>query len=162
MRRRVVDTNVLIVANGRDTNATTACRAAAIEALRQVLRDGRIVVDAADAILAEYRRHCEPKGQPGVGDRFFHEVLMRYDGKVERIHLETNEAGDYADFPDDPDLVGFDRSDRKFAAAARKSGAPVLNATDSDWLDFAAALERHGLKVSFVCGRTRDRWFADR
>jgi hypothetical protein len=47
MKRRVVDTNVGVVANGRNTNASLACRSAALDALASILREGRIVVDAS-------------------------------------------------------------------------------------------------------------------
>ena len=153
MRRRVVDSNVLVVANGRQTNASVHCRTAAVEALRDLLGRGRIVVDRAGAMIEEYRRYCHPKGQPGVGDRFYREILMNYAAeKVERIGLSQRNDGSFADFPDDPALAAFDPSDRKFAAAARKAGVPVMNATDSGWLIHHEALARNGIEVEFVCG----------
>jgi len=109
-------------------------------------------------MVDEYRRYCLPKGQPGVGDQFFREILMNYAGKVERIKLARRPDGSFVDFPDDPDLVKFDLSDRKFAAAARRSVAPVLNATDSDWLHHHAALRRNGIEVEFICGTDRHHW----
>jgi hypothetical protein len=160
MRRRVVDTNVAVVANGRDTNASLKCRIAAIDALAGLIAAGRIIIDGAGEMLAEYRTYCEPKGQPGVGDRFFREVLMNYAGKVERIDLTKSADGSYEDFPDSPDLATFDNSDRKFAAAARKAAAPVMNATDSDWLTHRIALARHGIAVEFVCGLQQAEWVA--
>lgn len=161
MKRRVVDTNVAIVANGRGTNASIPCRIAAVEALAGLVESGRIVVDEAGEMLAEYRRYCSPRGQPGVGDRFFREVLMNYAGRIERIDLPKNPDGSFGDFPSDPDLASFDHSDRKFAAAARKTSVPVMNATDSDWLNFQKALTRNGIKVEFVCGSNREKWVAD-
>ena len=161
MKRRVVDTNVAVVANGRGTNASIPCRIAAVEALAGLVEKGRIVVDEAGEMLAEYRRYCSPQGQPGVGDRFFREVLMNYAGSVERIHLSKKPDGSFDDFPSDPELGSFDRSDRKFAAAARKTSVPVMNATDSDWLNFRKALSRNGIKVEFVCGSNRAGWVAE-
>jgi hypothetical protein len=155
MKRRVIDTNVAVVANGRNTNSSPRCRIAAVDALADILVRGRIIVDADGEMLAEYRRYCNPKGQPGVGDRFFREVLMNYAGKIERIRLEKEADGSHVDFPSDPALANFDFSDRKFAAAARKMSVPVMNATDSDWLNFHAALKRNGIRVEFLCGRDR-------
>ncbi len=129
-----------------------------MDALAQILRRGRIVIDDGGEMISEYRRYCKPRGQPGVGDRFFREVLMNFSGKVDRIPLEKRSDGSFADFPNDPALSGFDRSDRKFAAAARKVSVPVLNATDSDWLNFRAALERNGIRVEFVCGTRKAEW----
>ena len=85
MKRRVVDTNVAIVANGTDTNASPSCQLATLEALRDILKGGRIVVDAAGDMLAEYRRLLSSSGQPGVGDQFLYEVLVNYGEKVERV-----------------------------------------------------------------------------
>lgn len=159
IRRRVVDTNVAIVANGRETNASPGCRLSAIEALRSLLARGRIIIDDGGEMLDEYRRYCEPKGQPGVGDRFFREVLMNYAGRVERISLEKGPEGGFIDFPTDPELAGFDLADRKFAAAARKAAVPVLNAVDSDWLEYRKVLARNKVKVEFVCSRNAAMWF---
>jgi hypothetical protein len=158
--RRVIDTNVLVVANGRDTNARIQCRLAAGDALNGLLRNGRIVVDEAREMQTEYRTYCDPKGQPGVGDRFYREVLNNYGGKVERIFLAKREDGSFEDFPDDPALHQFDPSDRKFAAAARKSGAAVMSCTDTDWVHHADALRRHGIEVDFLCGTDPTIWIA--
>jgi hypothetical protein len=158
MLRRVIDSNVAIVANGRETNAGPKCRLRAIERLNELLADGQIVVDVAGEMIDEYRRYCEPKGQPGVGDRFFREILMNYEGKIERVHLEKDDEGNFVDFPKDPDLAGFDHDDKKFAAAGRKAQCPVANATDSDWLDYRVPLERNGVEIEFVCGTERADW----
>ena len=155
---RVVDTNVAKVANGRDTNATPACRQAALQALRALLSNGRIVVDDAGEIVGEYRRHFNHNGAPGVGDQFFRLVLTEYGGRVERIRLEKNADGSFVDFPSDPELVAFDLSDRKFAAASRKTGAPVVNATDRDWIHHRTALNRNGIAIEFVCGCDHSKW----
>lgn len=152
MKRRVVDTNVGIVANGRNTNATLTCRAAAVEALNSILKAGRIVVDGAGEMEQEYRTYFNPSGQPGVGDRFFQAVLTDFAGKVERIDLPKRADGSFADFPEDAGLAAFDQDDRKFAAAARRANVPVLNAVDSDWLHHQEALRRNGIAVDFVCG----------
>ena len=68
-------------------------------------------------------------------------------------------TGEYLDFPDVAGLVGFDRSDRKFAAAARKAGVPVANAVDRDWLEHFAALTAANILVQFVCGCDPANWF---
>ena len=80
MSRYVVDTNVPIVANGRpnpdDSGVpSNACRIAAIEFLVDTLESGKVLLDQAGEIQAEYRRYLNPRGQPGVGDRFYLEVL---------------------------------------------------------------------------------------
>jgi hypothetical protein len=58
-------------------------------------------------------------------------ILESAPNRVERISLPKDPATDeFVDFPNDPALNGFDRSDRKFAAAARKAEVPVATATD--------------------------------
>jgi len=156
---RVVDTNVAVIANGRGTNAHPSCQLKAIKALREVLTSHTVVIDIAGEMLSEYRRYCDPKGQPGVGDRFFREIIMNYSTRIRRIDLPKTSKGDFVDFPNDPRLSGFDWSDRKFAAASRQQSAPVLNATDSDWLIHRRTLKQHGIDVLFLCGCDKSSWF---
>ena len=155
-----------IVANGQPDGArgarlpSTACRLAVIAFLEYLLQTGRILLDTAGEIQAEYRRHLNPRGQPGVGDRFYVEVIRAMADRVARIDLPKRDDGTFFDFPSDPALAGFDDRDRKFAALARRGRAPVANATDSDWLDHRAALAAHGITVDFICGCDRAGWFA--
>ncbi len=151
MTSRVVDTNVLVVANGRHGTPSVKCRMASIIALREILEKFRMVVDAGGEILEEYRRYCHPRGQPGVGDQFFREVLQNYSEKIVRIDLPKRPDGSYVNFPSDTDLTGFDLSDRKFVAAAVVSGSTVVNSTDSDRLEYKVALNRNGVFIDFVC-----------
>lgn len=166
MKRAVVDTNVPIVANGRpDPSAGSRvpsldCRLAAIDFLQALLLSGRVLLDLAGEIQAEYARHLNPSGQPSVGDRFYLAVLQSAPQRIERIHLPKAADGRFDDFPDNPTLASFDQSDRKFAALARRAKAPVVVATDSDWVDFCAALVRSGVKVEFLCGCDVNAWFA--
>lgn len=154
MTRCVVDTNVPIVANGRDGDYSPACKLACIQALRELKDRGVVVVDAARKVLAEYRHLLREDGQPGVGDLFFRHILVNIANpqRVEPIALTTVQDGIYQDFPTDAALAAFDQSDRLFAALARVSGAPVLNAVDSDWYHHKAALARNGIEVRFLCG----------
>ena len=162
MMRRVVDTNVPIVANGRDTNASVNCRLAAVNFLNELCKRDKIVLDLGGAIDDEYHRYLNPRGQPGVGDRFYQLILHSMPSRVERIDLPTDPlTGEFQDFPPVPELAGFDRSDRKFAAVARRLGIPVANATDRGWLDYHAALRANGIEVEFVCGCDPAEWFAD-
>jgi hypothetical protein len=156
---------VPIVANGRADPEETGhlpspeCRLAAIEFLQEVLARGCVVLDLAGEVEAEYHRHLNPRGQPGVGDRFYLEVLNSAPGRIERVDLTKDEDGQYQDFPRVPELTGFDPNDRKFAALARRERIPVANATDSDWLIYRAALKANGISVRFVCGIDGLAWF---
>lgn len=160
MIRRVVDTNVPIVANGRNTNATVECRLAAVEFLNTLHMHGKTIMDLGGKIQKEYRRYLRPSGEPGVGDRFYQMILSSAPSRVERIELPCDPAtGEFVDFPSTPALANFDASDRKFAAAARRCGVPIANATDTGWLDHYPALKANGIMVELVCGCDAAKWF---
>ncbi len=89
--RHVVDTNVAIVANGRNTNANIDCRLAAIEFLNKLINEGQVILDIEGEIQAEYHRHLNPSGQPGVGDRFYQTILQSSPSRVFRIELKIDE-----------------------------------------------------------------------
>jgi hypothetical protein len=150
MSRHVVDTNVPIVANGRpnpdDSGVpSNACRIAAIKFLVNTLESGKVLLDQAGEIQAEYRRYLNPRGQPGVGDRFYLEVLNSAPKRIERVELPKRDDGEFLDLPQALIDVNFDPSDRKFAALAKREKAPVINATDSDWLNHRDVIESTGI-----------------
>lgn len=166
MSRCVVDTNVAIVANGRPDPEdprppTIQCRIAAVSFLSNLVNNGIVLLDLDGAIQAEYRRHLNLRGAPGVGDRFYQEVLHSSPKLVERVELTKRLDGEYADLPNVLIEAQFDPSDRKFAALASRSGVPVYNATDSDWIEHAEALVNAGIQVENLCGCNPLHWFAD-
>ena len=117
---------------------------------------GKIVLDDGYRILSEYQDHLRSDGQPGEGDAFLKWVLTNQANpqRCAQVHINSTEDGDnFVEFPDDPDLKGFDRSDRKFVAAARAhpDSPPILNAVDTDWWLFRKALTRNGVHVEFLC-----------
>jgi len=164
MSRYVVDTNVPIVANGRpDPDSrppSIECRESAVRFLMDLLNRHTVLLDIEGAIQAEYRHKLNPQGQPGVGDRFFQVVLHSSPDRVERVELPKRPDGEYADLPQSLIDAGFDLSDRKFAALARREGVPVFNATDSDWIEHSATLDDEQIQVEQLCGCDQARWFA--
>lgn len=157
MSAAVVDTNVAIVANGRAPQAGDGCVAACIEALLEMRERRRILLDEAGEILDEYLRYLSFSGQPGPGDAFF-KWLWSNQANPEHCRqvpiTPAAEAGrGFEEFPDDPDLAGFDRADRKFVAVAIACGepAPIWNASDTDWWSCREVLRRHGVEVRFLC-----------
>jgi hypothetical protein len=165
MSRFVVDTNVPVVANGRsnddnDRPPSTDCRAAAILFLQRLLRSGTILIDLAGEIQAEYRTYLDARGQPGVGDRFYQAVINSAPKKIVRIDLPKRDDGEFTDLPQELIDVGFDPSDRKFAALAKRGRAMVVNAIDSDWLIHLNVMKNNGISVKFICGCDRPQWFA--
>ncbi|WP_140821381.1 hypothetical protein [Mesorhizobium sp. CU2] len=120
---------------------------------------GRLILDVGGEIEQEYTRHLN-MGQPGVGNRFIQAFLTAAAKRIERLEITKEKDGSYRDFPSVGSLKKFDLSDRKFAALSIVSGAPVANAVDSDWLEHRQALEDSGVKIHFVCGADKGRWFA--
>ncbi len=164
MNRVVVDTNVPIVANGRSDAKNSrlpsiACREAAVKRLQQILASGKVLLDLAGEIQAEYRAHLYASGQPGVGDRFYQAIINSAPTRIERVELPKQEDGEFEDLPRVLVATNFDPSDRKFAALAKREQAPVVNATDSDWLNQRETLQEHGILVEFVCGCESSLWF---
>jgi len=158
MSAAVVDTNVLIVANGKNTHATGECQLACIRRLRVLREHGIVVLDEQDLIFDEYKnQHLKFSGQPGVGDAFFrHLHEKKHDAaKVELVTLTPigNGNAQFREFPANRRLARFDRSDRKFVAAAKASvnNPKILNATDSDWEEFQTALQANGVIVDQLC-----------
>ena len=153
----VVDTNVAVVANGKTPQASADCVLACIQELTEA-RDQRILLlDDHGLILEEYRKYLSPSGQPGLGDAFFkwlwdNQANTEHCRKVAITPIGANGKG-FVEFPDDPELERFDRSDRKFVATVLSDGgnAPVVNASDTDWWIYRDALQRNGVTIHFVC-----------
>lgn len=159
----VVDTNVPIVANDRvlagERKHSLSCTLAAIQFLTKLHNRGVIVIDSAGKILAEYRRYLAPSGQPGVGDRFYLDVLNYHPKSVELIELDIAADGEFADCPASLVLADFDPADRKFVALANKAGCPVAHAVDGGWIEHGALLDAEGIVVNHLCGPDPHEWF---
>ena len=117
---------------------------------------GKIVLDESNWILSEYQDVLRSDGQPGAGDAFLKWVYnYQWNAqRCDRVPITPIEDGiNFAEFPDDPDLTGFDRSDRMFVAAARShpDSPSILNAVDTDWWIFRNTLRRNGVTVEFMC-----------
>ena len=150
----VVETNVAVSANGRNTHASLACQYACTEFLEVLVspkKRTQIVLDELGLIFTEYSNHLRYKGQPGVGDMFFKYLHdhMYLDEKIKRVHITpiADEARGFDELP--PNAV--DKSDRKFLAAAIVSQADVVNAVDTDWHEKMAFIASTGVKVQQIC-----------
>jgi hypothetical protein len=86
-------------------------------------------------------------------------VLNSAPRRVQRVELPKGEDGEYLDLLLSLIEANFDRSDRKFAALAKRAKATVANAIDSDWLIHRKALIEAGIRLKFICGLDRTRWF---
>lgn len=155
----IVDTNVPILANSARTpddipDELVDCVDIAVKAIRHVMNNGKLVLDAGDEIFDEYRRKLSLGGQPGLGDAFLKWVHDNRWTFPEEDRVAIHPKGDtYAEFPDHPDLANFDHSDRKFVAVARAhpENPPILQAVDSKWWGWKDALQEAGVQVQFLC-----------
>jgi hypothetical protein len=155
----VIDTNVLIAANGRDCEqATPACQLACIQSLRNTQTQDFLVIDDGFHILKQYQKEVSPTGQPGVGDAFLKWVLTNQGNpqRCQQVHITPTADDNFKEFPDSPGLRSFDKDERKFVAVAltHPDRPPVLNAVDSDWLHFQTALTDAGVTVQQLCPET--------
>ena len=150
MKANVVDTNVAIVANGRDTHADNACQLACVDALGSTATQ-KVAIDDGGLILDEYRKHLNYSGRPGVGDKFFKHVFdnQHQPARVRRVaisRVEDDRRG-FSELPPNK----LDPSDRKFLAVAVAGNAVILNATDSDWDEQARLVEGLEVEVQQLC-----------
>lgn len=161
MAAKVIDTNVLIVANEKAEHASLDCLAHCISALEEA-RQQIVVIDDGFRIFKEYQHQVSPSGQPGVGDAFLLWLLQNWANPAhcETVTLTPNDQNSFEEFPDDPELAAFDPSDHKFVAVANASiSTPeILNAVDSDWWHFRHVLARNGVVIRFICPDQEAKW----
>ncbi len=152
----VVDTNVAVVANGRDTHASEACQLRCIEMLEEIRDKNVIAIDESGCILDEYHKELNFSGQPNVGDSFYKYVFdnQLVPDRVHRISIQRTTCGaSFEEFPDDDTLEGFDSDDRMFVAVAlaHPERPRILNAVDTNWACYHAALSKHGVRIEYLC-----------
>ncbi len=155
----LVDTNVPKTANLATqpdpvAGVPDACVLACIEAIEHIIKKGGLVIDAGDEIFNEYRQQLSMRGQPGVGDHFMKWVYNNRWSFPDSDRVAITKNGEsYDEFPVHDRLSDFDKSDRKFVAAANTHPAkpPILQATDSKWWGWKDALKDVGITVHFLC-----------
>ena len=153
----IVDTNVAVVANGKSAQASQECVETCIHRLQGIIRgETKLVLDNKWAILREYMQNLQSNGAD-AGDRFLAWCLRNWRNLEQCdltsiTSLEGSETN-FEEFPKDPELENFDPDDRKFVAVAHKHSEkpPILQAVDSQWLDFRDVLLQHGVRVEFIC-----------
>lgn len=159
LKKFVVDTNVPKKANlSKDLSnlddEDLDCVAACVQAIRMVMKQQSLVIDAGDEIYHEYRNNLNLRGQPGLGDEFMkwvHDYRFSFP-EEDRVKL-TGAGASYAEFPAHKELHNFDNSDRKFVAVANAHPhkPQIFQATDSKWWGWKEALAESGINVLFLC-----------
>lgn len=153
--KAVVDTNVLLVANGQHADVSSDCVETCILSLQALMNKGTAVIDDGYRILGEYQHKTSLHPPKGAGDVFLKWLLRNVgnSNKVQLVALSETAKHCFVEFPD-PDLEAiFDAPDRKFAAVAHAhvDKPPVLQAADCKWLDWWPTLRAEGVEVKFLC-----------
>lgn len=154
----VIDTNVLLLADGQGQHMSDDCRAECEARLLAVQVGEQTVLDDGWHILREYQHKLEPNKSPTPGSAFVKWLLQRM-AMPQHVSLvsitPTNaEQTKFAEFPQDVDLeASFDPADRKFVAAANvhPEKPPILESADSKWLGWEASLAAHGIHLEILC-----------
>jgi hypothetical protein len=156
--KRIIDTNVAVVAGGESPQASPACVVACRAALRRMVAGkDTLVIDDGWRILREYKRNIHPANAPRPDAEF---LLWAYENhrnpsrcECVCIHDSNDGLRAFDEFPGDSDLAGFHRNDRKFVAVslAIADPPPVVVAIDDGWWEHREALNRHGVRVEFIC-----------
>lgn len=152
--KAVIDTNVLLVANGQHDDVSENCVAECVKRLQAMQRNGVVVIDDGFEILREYQHRTSLNPPKGVGDVFLKWLFRKIgNAQVEQITLNETAENCFAEFPDPELELLFDPPDRKFAAVAHAHpDKPVIwQAVDSKWLDWWPALRAKGVQVDFLC-----------
>lgn len=149
----VIDTNVLLVANGKHKDVSAECQIECIKWLDKIKNHGVVVIDDGYRILGEYLHKTKPNQPKGVGDTFLKLLLQRQANNKYVEAVNINGTDKFKEFPDAVLQDAFDPPDRKFVAVANThvEKPPILQAADCKWLDWWQALNQHDVKVEFIC-----------
>ena len=168
MEAVIIDTNVIVVANGVSDSpqASEACVVRCRARLAEILRGSEMVLlDDKKRFIQEYRNNLDEKGR-GHGDRFWQELVRRiwnprgYPEKVITVRITplARNGTDFEEFPNnDVALKDFHKKDKKFVAVAIvyqrdfEDEAPILKAEDRGWDEFKTALAAHRVYVHAIC-----------
>lgn len=162
----IIDTNVVLVANGQHEEVGPDCVASCVLRLQSIMKNQRIALDDAFEILQEYQNKTQPKTANRPGDAFVKWALQNRSNikRCDLVALVPHDERGYESFPEDDRLANFDPPDRKFVAvaAAHPVQPPILQATDSKWLNWHEALKDHGVSVEFLCPEDIQRFHSNK
>ena len=151
----VIDTNVLLVADGKAPQMSEACKVECMARLERVKATEQVVLDDEWLILGEYQKKLNPNGPNTPGNEFVRWLVQAHQRNAWVTITPTNaEQTTFAEFPSDTALeAAFDPADRKFVAAANAhpEKPSILESADSKWLGWEDQLKQHGIKVEVLC-----------
>lgn len=155
MAEVVVDTNVLLVAEGKHPDVSEECVLACVSRLQKIMQGETVVVDDGYRVLGEYQNKLDARRGKGVGATFLKWLLQRQANPRHVVQVAVNEyAKDrYTEFPVAALEAEFDPPDRRFPAVSNAHPAkpPILQAADCKWLRWWPDLQAAGIAVHFLC-----------
>ncbi len=161
--KAVIDTNVLLVANGDHLDVSEDCVSECVRRLQAMQAGGVAVIDDGFRIIGEYLNKNRPNAQKGAGNAYLKWLLQNRANtkRVESVPITELAPDHFAEFPDPTLEPQFDVPDRKFAAVAHAhpNKPPVWQAADSKWLDWWPALGAKGVRVDFLCPEDACRFY---
>lgn len=151
----IIDTNVLAVAEGMQSDASESCRAACIDILKRVENGIVVVADSGDLILSQYVQVLEQSATAGIGVKLAKRLWrLRHGGQVCRLVDITPRQPPESGFEEVPDvLADFDDDDLMFVAVASADpeSSPICQALDEQWWQRRADFVDCGIDVQFLC-----------
>jgi hypothetical protein len=166
MTEVVIDTNVLLVAEGKHPDVSQECIAACVQRLGLAMKTATVVIDDNYRVLREYQNKLSAAHGKRAGTVFL-KWLMQNQANPKHVACVslTERAKDcFAEFPNAQLEVAFDPPDRKFPAIANAHTAkpPILQAVDSKWLRWWSQLEASGIRVEFLCPNDICKFFSNK
>jgi hypothetical protein len=161
--KAVIDTNVLLVANGDHAEASEGCVSECVRRLSAMQSKGTAVIDDDFRIIREYLNKNRPEAQKGAGGVYLKWLLQNRANprRVAVVPLTERSPDQFDEFPDKSLQRRFDAADRKFAAVANAhpDKPPIWQATDCKWLDWWEPLARANVAVEFLCPEDACRFY---
>lgn len=156
MPKVVIDTNVILTANGQHEGVSAECEANCTKILLSVMKSSIVVIDDSYKILKEYQNKTMHLKGKAAGDVFLKWLLNNSANTkhCRQVSLTQGPNPDtYLDFPDQVLQDEFDPPDRKFVAVAGADGCEpkVMQAADCKWLNWNARLNASGIDVEYIC-----------
>lgn len=153
--RAVIDTNVLLVANGQHQDVSPDCIDVCVKFLQRMKDGGITVIDDGFRILGEYKNKTKLHPPKGVGDVYLKHLLRNTSNAqcVEQVPVTEINVDEFSEFPVQRLQPNFDAPDRKFVAVANAhpEKPPIKQAADCKWLDWWQELSDEGVRVDFLC-----------
>ena len=159
MPEYVIDTGVILSADGKNDDTSIDGQVRCIRRLREVQDGGGLVLDDGGRIIGEYLHKTAPWNPQTTGEQFLLWALSSQGTpticRTVAITPKVDDEQDFEEFPKDDRLSTFERADRKFVATACAGDGqpPVVVAIDTDYYmpNHRAAFNDHGVTIDYIC-----------